>query len=168
LKNKEEIFLSLVKKGKYRWTPDYMLIGPRGKIEKTFCGKYRGVSFMDNSRKYTVLLHRIVFIFFVGEIEGELTVNHKNGNHLDNHPDNLELLSKGENTLHSLDVLGNRKIVSERFTGHRNRNAKLSVFQVHEIREKRKQGDSIRALARGYGMSHPCILRIINGISYRF
>jgi hypothetical protein len=47
-----------------------------------------------------ILVHRIVYIVFKGEIQDELVVNHKDRNKENNHIDNLELMTNRDNTHH--------------------------------------------------------------------
>ena len=41
--------------------------------------------------------HRVIYRKFKGELKSDMTVNHKNLDNSDNHPDNLELISQGDN-----------------------------------------------------------------------
>lgn len=62
-------------------------------------GGYLRISF--GSKKYTI--HRLVCITYHGFPENEfMVINHKNGNKLDNHKDNLEWCTIKENYLHYL------------------------------------------------------------------
>lgn len=60
------------------------------------CG-YREVSINNKM----VLVHRIVALAFLKEEKGKDFVNHKNGIKTDNRVENLEWVTKSENTLHS-------------------------------------------------------------------
>ena len=53
-----------------------------------------------NRKQRSTLVHRLIAEHFIGPI-GDLTVNHKNGNKLDNRVDNLEIMSMMENIEHS-------------------------------------------------------------------
>ena len=46
-------------------------------------------------------IHRLVAEEFIGQIDSNETVNHKNGNKADNRPENLEYLSVIDNVLHA-------------------------------------------------------------------
>lgn len=48
-----------------------------------------------------ITVHRYVWKFFNGEIKNKLTVNHKDGNKLNNDISNLELMTFSENAKHS-------------------------------------------------------------------
>jgi hypothetical protein len=63
---------------------------------------YVSASLGGKAKKYTV--HRLVCLAFNGESNG-LTVNHKNGNKLDNSHTNLEWVGQSENNKHAYDKL---------------------------------------------------------------
>ena len=72
---------------------------------------YAGIDFRKDGRSHYGLVHRIVLSTF-SPVDGweNLTVNHKDGNCLNNSLENLEWLTQSENTFYSRDVLqtGNR------------------------------------------------------------
>lgn len=51
-------------------------------------------------------IHRIVAIAFISNPLNKGYVNHKDGNRLNNHVDNLEWVTNQENVLHAMNVLG--------------------------------------------------------------
>lgn len=61
-----------------------------------------------NNKKLTTRVHILVCLAFIGPKPSELhTVNHKDGNKLNNKPENLEWMTKSEQMHHSYKVLGN-------------------------------------------------------------
>lgn len=52
----------------------------------------------------TISLHRIIAKFYFGELPKGYCVNHKDGNKLNNHPNNLEYITLAENTIHSIKM----------------------------------------------------------------
>lgn len=74
------------------------------------------------------LEHRLVALAFIGK--SELTVNHKNGNKIDNRPENLEYLSFSENSKHGhkLGLMIN---------GYKNRKTPLTDSEKMQIRALR-------------------------------
>lgn len=75
----------------------------RGKIMdlKISSGHYITVSFRNNNEKKTYQLHRIVAQLFVTNTENKLFVNHIDGNKENNCTENLEWVTKSENTKHA-------------------------------------------------------------------
>lgn len=83
LKGNETLKISVDKSGYYRW------------------------SFLHyKTRKaFNYLVHRLVYEAFVGPIPEGMTIDHIDGNKLNNHYSNLQLLSREENT-----IKGNAKV----------------------------------------------------------
>ena len=66
---------------------------------------YKKIVLTKNSKSYYFTVHRLVAINFIGDPEAERnTVNHKDGNKLNNHVSNLELMSHKENLQHAWDT----------------------------------------------------------------
>ena len=86
-----------------------------GKIDRY---GYRQYTFCKDGKNYYYTAHRLVALAFIGEPpEGKNTVNHKNGNKLDNRLENLEWCSVQENTKHAYDNnLGNLKEIQKKAT----------------------------------------------------
>ena len=53
-----------------------------------------------NGKVTKVKIHRLVAIYFIDNLENKDTVNHKDGNKLNNHYSNLEWLTRKENIQH--------------------------------------------------------------------
>jgi hypothetical protein len=110
------------------------------------------------------LVHRLVAQAFVSnDQESKNQVNHKDGNKLNNHAENLEWVTTQENTAHSWAIgLNDKKI------GVNNPRAKLSIEQVSSIRlEYALQKTSIRHLSRKYSVDPNVIAKIVKNKGYR-
>lgn len=94
----------------------------------TFAGRYKHPSksstgylitglFKDGKRK-NIFVHRAVVESFIGQIPDGMEVNHKDGNKLNNHLDNLEIVTFAENFAHAQK---NGLIASDFFTRPRKR-----------------------------------------------
>ena len=84
------------------------------KTNKIMKGKKTSTGYVEyclniDKKKKSYLAHRLVYDCFKG-IESSLTViNHKDGNKLNNNIENLEEISRSENTIHGIYVL-NKKV----------------------------------------------------------
>ena len=57
------------------------------------------------------LIHRVVATAFIPNPDNKPQVNHKDGNKLNNNINNLEWMTKSENEIHSVRILGNKRNV---------------------------------------------------------
>ena len=76
------------------------IIRPHGSAKD---GRLRVIIWKDN-KAVTLLIHRIEAIAFLGKpSDPTMTVNHKDGNFLNNSVDNLEWVTRAENIKHGFD-----------------------------------------------------------------
>ena len=61
---------------------------------------YQTVNLSKNNKSKSFLIHRLVAEHFIPKIEGKTKVNHKDGNKINNHVDNLEWCDDSENNMH--------------------------------------------------------------------
>jgi hypothetical protein len=87
---------------------------------------YLAVFLHKDGIRQTFLVHRLVAAAFLGE-QSDLTVNHKDGNKLNNHISNLEWLTLEDNQKHYNEYLKPLK------ASERNKNSK-SVTKIEEIK----------------------------------
>ena len=64
----------------------------------------------ENKKQRRLSVHRLVAEAFIPNPENKETVNHIDGNKNNNNIDNLEWVSRRQNSLHSYHVLGNKKV----------------------------------------------------------
>lgn len=105
-------------------------------IYKTYRGHLRLCSYHKSSVQYLEVsingyreyVHRIVAQAFLPTWDPNLHVNHKDGNKLNNHPSNLEMVTHRENMLHahSIGLCNN--------IGSRNGKSRLAEDEVKEIK----------------------------------
>lgn len=110
-------------------------------------------------------IHRLVALAFLDNISNKPTVNHIDGNKLNNHVSNLEWATHSEQTKHAL-CMGLMKPKC----GIENGGAKLTNDDVSFIRNKYIPYDSefgVRALGRKFGVHHSKISKVLNNKSYR-
>jgi len=63
--------------------------------------QYLAVVLTIKSNKKTIKIHRLVALAFIENLENKYTVNHIDGNKLNNHKDNLEWATSKENIIHA-------------------------------------------------------------------
>ena len=120
---------------------------------------YLQVTLCKQGKKKCVYVHRLVAEAFLDNPNNLETVNHKNGNKLDNNVSNLEFSSYQENNQHAYD------------TGLHNKNenhykARLTIEQVKEIKENGKY-DTYEAIGKKYGVSKATIRDILVGNTWK-
>ena len=100
-----------------------------------------------------LLSHRIVYRKYIGPLNHDLVINHKNGNKLDNSPGNLELITISENCKHSFRVLKNPP----------NKNGKINKEIADKIRKDSFSNFLTRKeLSEKYNLTQSNISYIIN------
>ena len=65
---------------------------------------YLQVALWKNNKGSTKHVHRLIAEHFLPRLDGKDFVNHKDGNKLNNHVDNLEWVTKSENAIHALET----------------------------------------------------------------
>lgn len=124
-------------------------------------GKYSQIRLMMNGVRVHALAHRLVFRHFKGPIPPGMTVNHENGQHKNNPPDNLELATSSEQQLHAVHVLKTSRLAHQH--GEANKSAKLTDLQVEEIRIRRATGEKLQSIADDFPVSMQTVSKIAKG-----
>ena len=113
-------------------------------------------------RAYAYKAHRLVAFAFLGpKPSPRHVVNHKDGDKLNNHADNLEWVTPAQNVRHAF-----RLGLQEPLRGEAQRGAKLTNEIVRAIRRNYRPGHSTfgcRALAARYGVHHSVVSKVVNG-----
>lgn len=118
---------------------------------KTQDGYYQYHFCENNIHKYP-RAHRIIAQTFIPNPDNLPVVNHKDGNKLNNEVSNLEWVTYSENSIHSVEILGNRPpVTNEKRVVSKN----LDTLEVIEF-------DSMSECARFYEVTHGSIYRKIN------
>lgn len=125
---------------------------------------YEFVCLSKDMKQSTFRVHRLVATAFVNGDSG-LTVNHKDGNKLNNHVENLEWCDRSEQLKHAYKM-GLRKAQK----GCLNKQAKLTREDVIYIRQHYKRQSTefgTVALAKKFNVSDRVIGLIVRGLSYQ-
>ncbi|MFA5618448.1 MAG: helix-turn-helix domain-containing protein [Syntrophorhabdaceae bacterium] len=105
-------------------------------------------------------IHRLVAMAFIPNPENKPEVNHKDGLRDKNYEDNLEWVTRSENTKHKFTI-GN-----DSNEGIRNPNARLNEDEVRNIRRLYANGMSVYKIAKLYGRGWQTINHIIKGTTW--
>lgn len=124
---------------------------------------YKQTILSKNNKKKVTTIHRLVALAFLPKIEYQkYTVNHKDGNKLNNHINNLEWATVKENNRHAHEIgLVNHK-------AENNPSAKLTNENVIKIRERWKPRiTTMKRLSKEYDVSVFTIRNIVQNKSWR-
>lgn len=135
------------------------VFGPRNIPLKGSKQRYHRVTVTtkDNITK-TCSVHRLVVEAFKGLIPPNMTINHIDGNKLNNNISNLEIITQEENTQHARDNNLFKKMI-----GENNGNSLLKENQVLEIYELIKKGYNNQEIAKNFNLNFRTISQIRTG-----
>ena len=122
---------------------------------------YLDVNLHKDGKVLNCKVHRLVAETFLRNTDNKRTVNHIDGNKINNRVDNLEWATHTEQQKHAYD--SGLKVSKK---GEQCYNCKLTEAKVREIRERRTKNPEVwtfRKLAKEYGVSKSQIHRIISG-----
>lgn len=133
---------------------------------------YRKVHYLSKS----ILLHRLIYVYFRGLIPIGMCINHKDGNKLNCSIRNLELVTESGNQVHALVTGLKRKSTAKSrlassltHTGGNNVHAKFSDNNVRLLRVKFARGSiSISYIESKYGASHRTCVNMLTGRTYQY
>jgi len=112
---------------------------------------YRSVCFNKNNKSHSYKIHRLVALHFIpNNDQTKDNVNHKDGNKFNNHIDNLEWTTTGENTSHGYETGLNR----------------LTTRRVHQLDMDGNiiaTFDSLKDAATQSGISDAGIVKVCRG-----
>ena len=123
---------------------------------------YLQIALSKNGNVKKFKIHRLVAPAFIPNPDGKSQINHRDGNKMNNHVDNLEWNTDRENNLHAIKT-GLRKY-------QKNSNRTLTNEQVTWCRKVYIPFDSefgSTALANKFGISQPCMNSILHSKTYK-
>jgi len=141
----------------------YGINGRKMKLFKTAKGYFRTSLVCDDGKKRTMLIHRLVAMTFIPEVDDKPYINHKDGNKTNNKIDNLEWCTVKENNIHAY-----KNGLARHFVGEDHGNSKLNNKTVLSIRSTYKKGKiSYQSLAEKYGVGKSMIGYIIQNKNWK-
>lgn len=117
---------------------------------------YKTVQLFNDYKSKSFLVHRIVAIAFLENLELKKQVNHKDSNKLNNHISNLEWVTHQENTIHSFKS-GKRNTKYPRIW------LRKKVIMIDS--NKNKVFNSITNASKETNISRTAIMNCLSGIS---
>lgn len=116
--------------------------------------KYFSLTLWKNGEGKRFLVHRLVAEAFIGPRPPGMTINHKSGDTRDNHADNLEYCTPGDNSRHAarLGLL---------MCGEKCWAARLTAEAVIQIRREVRQGMTHADAGRRHGVGRKHIWQIV-------
>jgi hypothetical protein len=118
---------------------------------------YFSVRLSSNSKAKTIRVHRLVAMAFIENPENKETINHKDGNKLNNNCYNLEWATYLENNQHAVKT----GLIKRNKTKGINHKISVSQFSLEMVFIK--NWDSVRHLCKELNLTNSCILKCING-----
>lgn len=134
-----------------------------GRIMKQYtspCCRYKIVDLCKDGVRKHILVHILVARTFLNNDDTSLEVNHKDGNVLNNHISNLELVTHQQNIDHSVHE-GLKHDYGEKHV-----HAKLTNLQAEMIRYRHQLGEKQKDLAVEYGVCKQTINCVIHHKTY--
>lgn len=125
----------------------------------------KGYLRINLGRKDRYGIHELVALAFIGP-RTKPTINHKDGNKLNNHYENLEYVEYSENNKHAYD-LGLKTGYFAGKTGTQTSRAKFTKEDILLIRSLYKKGNKIESISNSFNVHFSTIHRIINNITYK-
>lgn len=171
-KETERIFIQAVKEGKLSVSKNGYVFNNITNREIGYVSNkgYKSIGMKINGKTKHILVHRLMYLIHIGDLEADVQVNHKDGNKLNNVLSNFEPVSSKENNNHAR-ALGLYEEANQKARvnnmGHKGNSSKLSKKQALKIRELYSKGNVTgRELADQFGVHKANIHRIIRNESY--
>lgn len=121
---------------------------------------YRVVNVMTNGTTRSALLHRLIAMTFIPNLEDLPEVNHKDGCKHNNWVENLEWCTREQNALHSTRIL-------KKNIGEMNGASVLTNEMVRGIKSHLDNGAKQTAIAELYGIHYSTVSKIHKEVNWK-
>jgi hypothetical protein len=125
---------------------------------------YYGVGFSLKGKTKTFLIHRLVGIYFITNPKNKLEINHKDGNKLNNHYNNLEWCTRLENAKHASNNNLLRKGINHYLYGKTNGNHHITKRIINT--KTKEIWESVNILSAFLGIKPNTLASKLNGKNY--
>src|SRR3990167_1438337 len=109
-----------------------------------------------------IRLHRLVYVYFYGDIPNGYEIHHKDNNKLNNHPDNLALVTHQQNMRMAADDGLYQSVI-----GSNNPCAKVNESTIEKICQLLSEDKTARAIAKQLGISVHIIYNLVHGKTWQ-
>ena len=123
-------------------------------------GGYRSICLYNNRVQHHFMVHRLVAEAFIGPIPAGCQINHKDGNKLNNTPENLEIVTPAENMTHA----SRTGLLA---TGERRSDTKLRDADVLRIRYELFGAYTQEEIGAMFSVTRKCITHLLYGRTYK-
>jgi hypothetical protein len=127
---------------------------------------YLSIGLRKDGKGHGFTVHKLVALTWIYEKPEGMEINHKDGNKLNNIPENLEYITHLENIRHAWkNGLRNNfsKKISEKVSGEKHYNAKIDDKTFCKLLEDHKNGMKNGALAIKYGIHQTTVSYYTSG-----
>ena len=154
----------IYRKQRKSWNGKAMIINKAKFLKQTIGSNgYKTVHIIRNKKGKNEYVHRILAEKFIKNLENKKTINHKDGNKLNNKISNLEWATHSENNQHAFNT-GLKK--GHKYFGEANHQSKITNEKVIELR-KLKGVKKLKELSKIFKISMGQISSIQSKISWK-
>lgn len=126
-------------------------------------GGYDRITFRVNYKDYKFLVHRLVAEAFIPNPENKGFVNHIDGNKRNNSVENLEWVTKSENTRHAIRIGLRPAYTPHRVLRGAENPLSKRIAQYSKSGTLLREWDCVQDIASFYGYKISCIQRVCRG-----
>lgn len=154
---------NLLKEGIYKIEADQVWSNKRNRyLKPTLRGNgYKAVILTDKEGEFNISLHQLVALNKFG-LYTKLIVNHRDGNKLNNDPENIELVTYKQNSKHAIEIGLKRENGGSTWW-----KSKLSKDDLNKIVQMQREGVSQYQIAKNFNINQSNISRVLSGKRYK-